>query len=84
MAAQLDLYLSALASAFDLRAWHFAILLSTALACDLGRGPCSVFAEGIEAFVFLFQEKRRSFNSCGLSQEIGDGMGWLHGCTAAQ
>ena len=38
------------------RAWHFAILLSTALACSLGCGPSCVFAEGFEA-CFFFSRK---------------------------
>ena len=39
------------------------------------------YANSFEASSFLFGEKRRRYHSCGLSQEIGDGMGWLHGCT---
>ena len=38
------------------RARHFAILLSTALACSLGCGPSCVFAEGFEA-CFFFSRK---------------------------
>ena len=38
------------------RARHFAILLSTALACSLGCGASCVFAEGFEA-CFFFSRK---------------------------
>ena len=50
MAAQRDFYLSALASAYDLRAWHLAVLLSIALACSFGCGPSNVLCKRFEAF----------------------------------
>ena len=81
MAAQRDFYLSALASAFDLRAWHFAILLSTAIACSFGRGPSSVSAKGFEAFSFSFRGKTTKIQFLRTFSRFGDGMGWLHGCT---
>ena len=63
------------------RAWHFAILLSTALACSLGCGPSSGFAECFEAFVFSFRRKTTKIPFLRTFSRIGDGMGWLHGCT---
>ena len=50
IAAQRDFYLSALASEYDLRAWHFAVLLSIALACSFGCGPSNVLCKRFEAF----------------------------------
>ena len=63
------------------RAWHFAILLSTALACSFGCGTSSGFAESFEAFVFSFRRKTTKIHFLRTFSRIGDGMGWLHGCT---
>ena len=53
-----DFYLSALASAYDSRARHFAVLHSTALACSLGCGPSSVLRRQLRSFlVFSFRRK---------------------------
>ena len=63
------------------RAWHFAILLSTAIACSFGRGPSSVSAKGFEAFSFSFRGKTTKIQFLRTFSRFGDGMGWLHGCT---
>ena len=58
IAAQRDFYLSALASEYDLRAWHFAVLLSIALACSFGCGPSSVLCKNAsKLLVFPFRRK---------------------------
>ena len=63
------------------RAWHFAILLRTALACSFGCGPSSCFAKGFEAFSFSFRGKTTKIQFLRTFSRFGDGMGWLHGCT---
>ena len=81
MAAQRDFYLSALASAFDSRAGHFAIFLSTAVACNLGCGPCCDFAEGFEAFVFFSEKNDEDTILADFLKKMATA--W-DGCTAAQ
>ena len=63
------------------RAWHFAILLSTALACSFGCGPSSGFAESFEAFVFSFRRKTTKIHFLRTFSRIGDDGAALHGCT---
>ena len=82
MAAQRDIYLSALASAFDSRARHFAVLLSTALACSFGCGPSSVLCKRFEAFSFFFSEKNDEDTI--LADFLKKMATAWDGCTAAQ
>ena len=82
MAAQRDFYLSALASAYDLRAWHFAVLLSIALACSFGCGPSSVLCRRFEAFSFFFSEKNDE--DTFLADFLKKMATAWDGCTAAQ